>query len=1184
MKNKIIIFLLLSTTIFAQLVEPLPVEITQQSQINYQIYQLQKEIDKQFNEDIKNGLEPEIIKIDKKNVIIKDNKAIVNIDVYSNTSNNKRVLKNQELVFTKNNSFTLEKHPQILEQTIKRSVPLKKSKTSINTAKSSVPNKTTSGEIIDIRLSDNVIIPYPLFQNNNSDIYEIDFKLTKDSYDIQLFSAGADVDGCVYYDSYISESVFKRVSFYVDPDWKRIMFSRDEDGTPGEIRGFWGDENVRFERPVAIDVNENGEIFVLDAEAKTVFKLQYDWTTNSITTTSGSVLINSTYLNNPSDLSYSNGGSPGATNVHFLAITDLEDKSIKTFNYNGALLNTYTEYAGSQISKPKRIVTMPSISSLYKRILFIDDNRIVRADLNNNNTMNASVSDDFPLGSNLSDIGITSSDYGSVESVVVSDKGKNMLHLLDANATYNCSYKGPTYEGSSYTYMIAPLRIFKTAWVHQGISTKVKLDFYTMDMWSRVRGIKKFVPGADVINISVTRGTFKWILHKYETNRQLTNIKIVDVATGSIISYGSEYAFDSDLIAGRDYKWVIEYKPFYDNYYVGYEVGWKTKEITFTHNLTMPTYIEGSYAISGAYTSSANVDVSIWGSLTLNAGASITFQNGASLIVNGTLEVDGTSSNKATFDFVAQNATLKNGIKVNTGGTAIINNAIIKNAYNGVYVDEAVVNVNNCEIFNCYYGIHLYRTNYVSYPSSYITNTNSHDNEYGVVMYYSIAHLSYNQFNNNFVGVGCADYSSPYLADNDNLSESSGHNNIHHNDYGVFAYAYSNPFLGRETCVSYGGYNILAQNNYDDLHSYGNCTIYAENNWWGAAPPIASQFYLYNGSTLDYTPYLTSVPQMSQNKIVTPEEEIYNIQFKKELSKSDNSTSMLKLSSSDKPSGFDKGWPIEWKLLYARNLMRVKKHSAAAAICENVIADYPDSSLSYLALDLLHQSRVKEKNKTKFSQFVKEKASKKVKKQIYGVAELLLAGGEKNDRVAVLNGIAKNYKDTPLVEFVLFQKFMFYLYEENDLDLAKTTSEELGTLFPKSESYFDSQRHLGIDVKRHLSPQLAKANSEETVAEIPDSYELLGNYPNPFNPSTTISYALPYNSNVELTIYDITGKVVKIFNENVQSAGYQNIIWNGNNQNGSRVSSGVYFYRFKASSIENNGKVFEKSAKMLLIK
>ena len=98
------------------------------------------------------------------------------------------------------------------------------------------------------------------------------------------------------------------------------------------------------------------------------------------------------------------------------------------------------------------------------------------------------------------------------------------------------------------------------------------------------------------------------------------------------------------------------------------------------------------------------------------------------------------------------------------------------------------------------------------------------------------------------------------------------------------------------------------------------------------------------------------------------------------------------------------------------------------------------------------------------------------------------------------------------------------------------------------------------------------------------NHELLGNYPNPFNPSTTISYALPFNSNVELAIYDLTGKVVKEFIINGQSAGYQNIVWSGINRNGSLVSSGVYFYRFKAVSLEKNNEVYTKTTKMMIVK
>ena len=71
-----------------------------------------------------------------------------------------------------------------------------------------------------------------------------------------------------------------------------------------------------------------------------------------------------------------------------------------------------------------------------------------------------------------------------------------------------------------------------------------------------------------------------------------------------------------------------------------------------------------------------------------------------------------------------------------------------------------------------------------------------------------------------------------------------------------------------------------------------------------------------------------------------------------------------------------------------------------------------------------------------------------------------------------------------------------------------------------------------------------------------NSVRLFEAYPNPFNPITNINYALPYQSSVELVIYDIMGREIKSFHIPSQSSGYQSIIWDGTNENGSSVSSG----------------------------
>ena len=81
---------------------------------------------------------------------------------------------------------------------------------------------------------------------------------------------------------------------------------------------------------------------------------------------------------------------------------------------------------------------------------------------------------------------------------------------------------------------------------------------------------------------------------------------------------------------------------------------------------------------------------------------------------------------------------------------------------------------------------------------------------------------------------------------------------------------------------------------------------------------------------------------------------------------------------------------------------------------------------------------------------------------------------------------------------------------------------------------------------------------------IPLVTELQGNYPNPFNPTTTISYALSSAENVEIGIYNIKGQTVKTLVKADQEAGYHKVVWSGSDNSNRQVASGIYFYKFKA--------------------
>jgi hypothetical protein len=88
-----------------------------------------------------------------------------------------------------------------------------------------------------------------------------------------------------------------------------------------------------------------------------------------------------------------------------------------------------------------------------------------------------------------------------------------------------------------------------------------------------------------------------------------------------------------------------------------------------------------------------------------------------------------------------------------------------------------------------------------------------------------------------------------------------------------------------------------------------------------------------------------------------------------------------------------------------------------------------------------------------------------------------------------------------------------------------------------------------------------KLTGEETI---PESFFLIQNYPNPFNPETDIEYALPVDCQVKLTIYNLLGQKVKTLVNEPQTAGYKTVHWNGRDEQGNLVSSGIYFYKLNA--------------------
>jgi len=94
---------------------------------------------------------------------------------------------------------------------------------------------------------------------------------------------------------------------------------------------------------------------------------------------------------------------------------------------------------------------------------------------------------------------------------------------------------------------------------------------------------------------------------------------------------------------------------------------------------------------------------------------------------------------------------------------------------------------------------------------------------------------------------------------------------------------------------------------------------------------------------------------------------------------------------------------------------------------------------------------------------------------------------------------------------------------------------------------------------------------------MPSNYFLSQNFPNPFNPITTLKYELPEDSFVDVTIYDMLGNVVNNLINTNQSSGYKSVQWDATNNQGEPVSAGVYLYKIQAGD-------FVDTKKMILLK
>ncbi|KAA3598076.1 MAG: T9SS C-terminal target domain-containing protein [Calditrichaeota bacterium] len=159
--------------------------------------------------------------------------------------------------------------------------------------------------------------------------------------------------------------------------------------------------------------------------------------------------------------------------------------------------------------------------------------------------------------------------------------------------------------------------------------------------------------------------------------------------------------------------------------------------------------------------------------------------------------------------------------------------------------------------------------------------------------------------------------------------------------------------------------------------------------------------------------------------------------------------------------------------------------------------------------------------------------------------------------VTVENGVRTEGKVKVTLEFDSHDFKLYRSTTENELDGTKEViTFEVDRLSEMNDSIFSTE---GLNEQKVVTKRIGGLTKENLKA-VPSHFELKQNFPNPFNPTTNIPYELKENGNVALKVYNTKGQLVKTLVDKAQNAGSHSIKWNGTDENGSQVSSGVYLY------------------------
>ncbi len=633
---------------------------------------------------------------------------------------------------------------------------------------------------------------------------------------------------------------------------------------------------------------------------------------------------------------------------------------------------------------------------------------------------------------------------------------------------------------------------------------------------------------------------------------------------------------------------------------------------------------------SGTHTVGSNLTVASGVTLQVNAGATVNFTGSYKLQVSGVLTVVGSSGQHVIFDGQSHSrASMDNAmIVVQSGGTANIQYADFRNAAYELscWQNSGAVTVQNCTFTNfgyttdskavsvyyatgtiainnsnftgsglngmgvyatntgtnvtvtentftsCRVGIRCYSSNAslfsntiansgyygiqsdnVSTAAEYRDNTIS-NSSYGIYLNSSSPWIMYNTMTETRVLVNSG---APNFADFEEGEQLRGYNTIANAGAPLLrAQNYATPYLG----YSFeGGYNSLYETDLPHMYVENHSGVYADNNYWGGGEAA---------NYIDGTSWA-----LARNPLASNPNPLAKASFTSYSPCADQSAITLEDEEKLFQQALDAGYGGEYE--QARSILQ-------ALIENNSGSKFPP--LAILMYYEFNRMELRDGNSGRTNETIEEELinflaslenrDKADSLRPFGLKLSAREAGFSRDfkRMSDYHTlIIQDYPNSVHELTSLYDQIAYYVEIERDLENAKVLLARMIDAYPKESLTAFARILAGEDVE--LDELEKRDGAEPAEDQLPTQINLGPAVPNPFNPSTTISYQIPEAGRVTLRLYNMLGQLVATLVDREVVAGKHSVVWDGRNERGEFVAAGVYLYRMEVQGVVRTKKL-----------